>query len=341
MSFVDALRSLFRRRAPGDWHDAPDDPLPVILAHFADLQPGADRATLDRVAARLFPAFEAAAGARRPDGSRAAGTRPERPTPRWHPRPATAFALALTLVFASAVAAIESGPGEPFYGLRLALEAVTLPAAGSPARALADLDRASARLAEAERAAGRGDEAATEAALAAYDDVLAGLTVPVDRETAGTFEAALAGQLRRVERLKATVGPGARAELETGAARLAHLEAALQAGPAGSPAPSPAASGPANASPAPISPAGGSGPGATPSPGGPAGSGPNGSSTMPTPSGSANVPGGSGGPAGAPNGSPAPGQGGPSASPAGGTSGGATTPGPTGSTGGPNPSGGR
>ena len=78
----------------------------------------------------------------------------------------SAAVLAGLMVGTSAFAA--SRAGGPLYETRLALEALALPA-DPDARVDAQLEQAQARLAEAVEAAGRGDDAATAAALDAYD----------------------------------------------------------------------------------------------------------------------------------------------------------------------------
>lgn len=88
-------------------------------------------------------------------------------------RPALVGALALILVTAAAAAA--SGPGQPFYGLRLAAERALLPAAGMEhtQALLAQLDQ---RLEELRTSAQAGEADALQAALEAYRDGLRGLT---------------------------------------------------------------------------------------------------------------------------------------------------------------------
>jgi hypothetical protein len=85
------------------------------------------------------------------------------------------FALALGLVVAaSGVAAAESGPGQPFYGLRLAVASFTLPTHGAAREhgLAAQLDE---RLEEAGAAVRNGDGRAAQAALRAYLRTLAEL----------------------------------------------------------------------------------------------------------------------------------------------------------------------
>jgi hypothetical protein len=95
-----------------------------------------------------------------------------------HRRPARVLigllaAAAVVLVVAGGALAFN-GPGQPFYGPRLWLEAVTLPS-DPGARSIAMEERLEDRLAEARRAAAAGDAAAVAAALDAYRDELAQL----------------------------------------------------------------------------------------------------------------------------------------------------------------------
>ena len=115
-----------------------------------------------------------------------ASRRPARPLVRgW----AMAAAFAAMLVGAGLVAA-ESGPGEPFYGVRLAIGSLLLPnEAAARDRGLAsELDD---RLAEARLASRDGDVAALTAALQAYRRTLSELS------TGGISDPSVIGALQR------------------------------------------------------------------------------------------------------------------------------------------------
>lgn len=101
---------------------------------------------------------------------------------------AAASLLLLALVVGGVLAA--SGPGQPFYGVRLFVEELTLPAAGSQ-RADAEAARLDERLAEARAAAETGNGAAVTAALEAY------------RATTDAALAAAGGDPARIARLEA------------------------------------------------------------------------------------------------------------------------------------------
>jgi hypothetical protein len=78
-----------------------------------------------------------------------------------------AAAFGLILVMAGTVVAAESGPGQPFYGLRLAIGSITL-ASEEPAHGLGLAHQLDDRLAEAGVAARKGDGRGAEAALSEY-----------------------------------------------------------------------------------------------------------------------------------------------------------------------------
>lgn len=101
-------------------------------------------------------------------------------------RPALAAALAVAILLGGAGAvAAGSGPGGPFYGLRLWLEEATLPSEAN-ARAQAELKLLAERIDEAQDAARSGNEAGVAAALNAYrqilDQALAGAGTNLDQE---------------------------------------------------------------------------------------------------------------------------------------------------------------
>jgi hypothetical protein len=86
-----------------------------------------------------------------------------------------AMAFGLILVATGAVVATESGPGQPFYGLRLAIGSITL-ASEEPAHGRGLAHQLDDRLAEAGVAARKGDGRAAEAALSEYLLTLSELT---------------------------------------------------------------------------------------------------------------------------------------------------------------------
>jgi hypothetical protein len=89
------------------------------------------------------------------------------------------FATLLAVTVGTSFAAAESGPGQPFYHLRLSIEALSIPAQGE-ARIQALLARLDARLAEAGQANRHGDHGAVADAMSAYEETLAALSASVD-----------------------------------------------------------------------------------------------------------------------------------------------------------------
>ena len=143
--------------------DRDDSQIIERLERYAVEALSPDRAQTSRMRGAVVVAF-----VRRPVASDAA----------WLPRPWArrwSSALALALVVAvSGVAAAESGPGQPFYGLRLAIASFTLPAQGA-AREHGLAQQLDERLTEADAAVRHGDGPAAQAALEAYLRTLAEL----------------------------------------------------------------------------------------------------------------------------------------------------------------------
>lgn len=103
---------------------------------------------------------------------------PARPTvmrrPAWR-RPAFAL-LAACLTLALAVGSVAAAqPGGPLYGTRIWAETLTLPTSAAE-RATAEVRRLNDRLAEAAAASAAGDTNAADAALAAYNSIIAEAT---------------------------------------------------------------------------------------------------------------------------------------------------------------------
>ena len=86
-----------------------------------------------------------------------------------------AAASAVLLVGGTGLVAAESGPGQPFYGLRLAVGSVTL-SGEQPARDRGLAAQLTDRLAEAGVASRNGDSRGAEAAIDAYLQTLTELT---------------------------------------------------------------------------------------------------------------------------------------------------------------------
>ena len=139
-----------RPKSPGaGW--SPTD-IDDALDHFATtgLAPRSDQ--LDRGRAAVLHAFAQRRAARGAHGLRG-----------W----SLGAALGLILVATGAAVAAESGPGQPFYGLRLAIGSITL-AGEEPAHGRGLAHQLDDRLTEAGIAARNGDGRAAEAALSEY-----------------------------------------------------------------------------------------------------------------------------------------------------------------------------
>jgi hypothetical protein len=158
-----------------------------------------DDETLARMKSRLRAAYAQSMATRR------AVARPSRSGYGRRLFAATA-AIAVMLLAAGGVAAAESGPGEPFYRVRLDVEALFLPAPGSDARLAADLDRAQARLAEAQRAASSGNWNAEADALGAYSDVVGSMSLTGTQANREAARARLRGQLDGLLQLRSGAG---------------------------------------------------------------------------------------------------------------------------------------
>jgi hypothetical protein len=175
-----------------------------------------DQAALDRIYAASRRAFLEARLERSMSEAPARSGAPRRL------RLALAFSVALlTLSGAGVVAAAESGPGEPFYRTRLAIEAIFLPGPGTPDRLAADLDRAQARLDEAARAAAGGNSNGAADALGAYGEIVASMAVPADEAARLRLRERLALQLVQLQAL--SVGGSTAAELGRAMERVGQL----------------------------------------------------------------------------------------------------------------------
>lgn len=176
-------------------------------------------------AARMRSAVMAAAATRLgPDAGGASRTAAAEPTPifsrratGWvgRPRRIAAGLLAASLAVAGlAGATLASDPGGPLYDARLWIERAALPSEPG-ARATAELDRLEARLGEAVRAAGAGNQPAMAAALAAYRQTLDEALEGADQDDrTARLEAAIAHNRAVLERLLGTVPVQARDAIE-------------------------------------------------------------------------------------------------------------------------------
>jgi hypothetical protein len=202
MKLLDWLPSARRDRG---WDDVPGDPTVRRMDELATRALSPDEETLARMRANATAAFRDAAASRE-----AARIRPiVRPAaPRRLRFAAAGMAVALLAISSVGVAAAESGPGQPFYRTRLAVEALFLPPAGTDARLDADLDRAQARLADATAAASRGDSNAEADAVGAYVEVVVSIQMPGDAAAVERLREWLGRQLAELQRLRGSAQGG-------------------------------------------------------------------------------------------------------------------------------------
>jgi hypothetical protein len=226
--------------------EADDRQMAELLERYADTSLSPDGETLARIGATVRAAFVEASIQRAEGGPAAAAD--ETATTRnfhrhsrwsWNRRRAFAAICAAAVLALSSVgfAAAESGPGQPFYRLRLGIEAVNLPPAGSQDRLGADLSRADARLDEVSAAAAGQNWNGAGDAASAYQEVIAGLSLPSD--TTATAYSRLEAQLARLEALRARSKPPETAQLDAAIATLCGLLGipvpSLPAGPTSEP----------------------------------------------------------------------------------------------------------
>jgi len=139
----------------------PEDPVVTQLERYARARLSPSPESTVRMRAELVQAFAERGELARPRVRRRAWSR------RW----VLAAAVAFALVGGTSLAAAESGAGQPFYPVKLAIESWTVPARGQ-ARVEALLGQLEARLAEAEQGSRRADAAAIADAIAAYEQEL-------------------------------------------------------------------------------------------------------------------------------------------------------------------------
>ncbi len=183
-----------------------------------------EAATLERVREVVMAAARSLGSAE--SRSRPAALLPARPRTGWR-RPLGRLRLAVIGLAAAALviasvgfAAAQSGPGQPFYHIRLSIEAVGLPPAGSPDRADADVQRAESRLEEMTRAASHGDWHAVADAAGAYNEVVSSLVLPSDRARLTQIHKRLEDQLGRLRGLRATADRSVASDLDRAIDRL-------------------------------------------------------------------------------------------------------------------------
>jgi hypothetical protein len=191
-----------------------------------------DAAVLRRIRAQVVVEFRVWAATRVSDA---------RARSRWLApmRPAAAAGLAFGLLAGSlGLAAANSGPGQPFYGLRLAAEELTLPASGTT-RLVSQLTRLEDRLVEARREAQAGDPGGVAAALDAYRSQLAETLTEVRTSGAdpGALLDALAVHEGALNALESIVPASAGSGIDQAIDQVSRAAEQLHSGPIPSPSP--------------------------------------------------------------------------------------------------------
>ncbi len=192
------------------WSDGDDRPVAEVLERYAVEALSPDEATLSRMGTAVRAAFVAAVMERNedlaPEEAPLAGDRGRRRTLSWNRRRAVAAIGVVAILTLSTVglAAAQSGPGQPFYRIRLGIESVNLPQDGSQDRLDADLNRADVRLDEVAGSAAISDWHGAADAANAYGDVIGGVALPADPTSKGRALQHLDAQLTRLEQLRAT-----------------------------------------------------------------------------------------------------------------------------------------
>jgi hypothetical protein len=202
------------------------------LTALVDVAFAPDAAALERIRAQMAAEFRVRAAAS--PGDARGGSRRLVPM-----RPAAAFALAFGLLAGSfGLVAANSGPGQPFYGLRLAAEELTLPASGAT-RLRSQLARLEDRLAEARREAQAGDPGGVGTALDAYRHELWEALTEV--RTSGTDIAplldALAVHEAALNALESIVPASAESGIHEALDQVSRAAERLRSGPIPSPSP--------------------------------------------------------------------------------------------------------
>ena len=206
----DALR-------PQDYVEAEDRPTADLLQSYARESLSPDEATLSRIGASVRAAFVAGTAVAVNVESRSPiGLRRRRVV-------AAMCAVAVLTLSSVGFAAAQSGPGQPFYRVRLNIEAANLPAPSSLDRLNTDLNRADQRLDEIVAAAAASDWNGAADATAAYIDVIASVYLPADAASRGRVAARLDTQLARLEQLRATSKGSETARLDSAIAAVCKI----------------------------------------------------------------------------------------------------------------------
>lgn len=197
------LHASARRGARAPHGPAPAEALTEALAEYAEAVLDPQPSTLARVRQRALLEFAQRRAPRRtPDRAASPGRLVFLPR-----RAALLVAASLALLLAaSGLVTAASGPGQPFYRVRLTLEELALPPQDGEARLEAQLARLGARLDEAERAGDRGDERGVADAASAYEEVLDKVLAGSESGAASSGEVVSSALQNHVTVLESLVG---------------------------------------------------------------------------------------------------------------------------------------
>ncbi len=220
------MRLLFRGRPASDIDDGP---LAEVLGRYAVEALAPDDATLSRMGTAVRAAFVAAMMARNeglaPEEAPLGGAPRRWGAMSWNRRRAfAAMAVVAMLAFSTVgLATAQSGPGQPFYRLRLSIESVNLPPDGSKSRTEADLDRSEARIVEVGVEAASSNWNGAADAAAAYREVISTIALPTDASSKGSAMQRLDKQLGHLEQLRASSRGPETAEVDGAIAALCRI----------------------------------------------------------------------------------------------------------------------
>jgi hypothetical protein len=229
------------------WSDGADRPIAEALEGHAAGPLSPDEETLTRMKAAVRAAFADSLLSRNAalaaDAGVAGGASAGRRIWPQHRRRAFASVCAVAILTLSSVGFVgaESNPGQPFYRLRLGIEAVSLPFGAQPSPLDASLSRADARLTEVVNAASTADWNAAADAADAYREALASITLPNDPTARASVLQRLDQQLGQLEQLRGSSHPPETAVLDKAIAALCTLIGV----PVPTPTPAPATPSPA------------------------------------------------------------------------------------------------
>jgi hypothetical protein len=210
-----------------EW-DVDEEPVAALLERYASDSLSPDEATLSRIGAVVRASYVESVMDRgvagefdEVPGDRGTGARHR----TWSRRRvgAALFAVAILTLSTVGFATAESGPGQPFYRLRLGIETVNLPPTGSQDRLAADLARADARLNDIAGETAKSDWNGAADAASAFRQVIGSVTLPTDTTARAQAIQRLNDQLARLKLLRTRSQGAEIAQLDGAIADLSEL----------------------------------------------------------------------------------------------------------------------